>query len=54
MKFTTHYTPTPGSWLNQAEIEIRLFTRQCLGRRRIPSLDHLRREARALGEENDP
>ena len=33
----------------QAEIEVSLFSRQCLGRRRIPSLGHLRREARAWG-----
>ena len=46
-RFTVHYTPTHGSWLNQAEIEISLFSRQCLGRRRIPSLSDLRREARA-------
>jgi transposase len=46
-RFTVHYTPKHGSWLNQAEIEISLFSRQCLGRRRIPSLDDLRREARA-------
>jgi transposase len=46
-RFTVHYTPTHGSWLNQAEIEISLFSRQCLGRRRIPSLSYLRREAQA-------
>jgi hypothetical protein len=46
-RFTVHYTPIHGSWLNQAEIEIGLFTRQCLGRRRIPDLKTLRREARA-------
>lgn len=46
-RFTIHYTPTHGSWLNQAEIEIGLFSRQCLGRRRIPSLKILRAEARA-------
>ena len=45
--FTVHYTPTHGSWLNQAEIEISLFSRQCLGTRRIPDLQTLRREARA-------
>jgi len=45
--FTVHYTPTHGSWLNQAEIEIGLFSRQCLGKRRIPDLVTLRREARA-------
>ncbi len=46
-RFTVHYTPTHGSWLNQAEIEIGLFSRQCLGSRRIPDLKTLRREAAA-------
>jgi transposase len=45
-RFTVHYTPTHGSWLNQAEIEIGIFSRQCLGTRRIPDLQTLRREAR--------
>ena len=46
-RFTIHYTPTHGSWLNQAEIEIGIFSRQCLGKRRIADLDMLRRETRA-------
>jgi hypothetical protein len=46
-RFTVHYTPTHGSWLNQAEIEISIFSRQCLGTRRIPSLKALRREVQA-------
>jgi len=46
-RLTVHYTPKHGSWLNQAEIEISLFARQCLGRRRIPTLDILRHECRA-------
>jgi hypothetical protein len=46
-RFTIHHTPTHGSWLNQAEIEIGIFSRQCLGARRIPNLKTLRREARA-------
>jgi len=46
-RFTVHYTPKHGSWLDQAEIEISLFSRQCLGQRRIPSLRDLRREAKA-------
>ena len=46
-RFAVHYTPTHGSWLNQAEIEIGLFSRQCLGNRRIPDLQTLRRESRA-------
>jgi len=46
-RFTVHYTPKHGSWLNQAEIEIGLFSRQCLGQRRIPDLPTLRSESRA-------
>jgi hypothetical protein len=46
-RFTVHYKPTHGSWLNQAEIEIGLFSRQCLGKRRIPSLKILKAEAKA-------
>jgi DDE superfamily endonuclease len=46
-RFTVHYTPIHGSWLNQAEIEIGIFSRQCLGKRRIPDLKTLRREANA-------
>lgn len=49
-RFTPHYTPRHGSWLNQAEIEIGLFSRQCLGHRRIPTLNHLEREADAWNE----
>jgi hypothetical protein len=41
-----HYTPKHGSWLDQAEIEISLFSRQCLGQRRIPSLRDLREPLR--------
>jgi len=46
-RLTVHYTPIHGSWLNQAEIEISLFARQCLANRRIPTLAILQREAEA-------
>ena len=46
-RFTVHYTPKHGSWLNQAEIEISLFSRQCLGRRRIGDIATLRRQTKA-------
>ncbi len=46
-RLTVHYTPKHGSWLNQAEIELSLVARQCLGRRRIPTLAQLRTEIRA-------
>jgi hypothetical protein len=45
--FTVHYTLSHGSRLNPAEIEIGIFSRPCLGARRIPSLRTLRREAKA-------
>jgi hypothetical protein len=37
-RFTVHYTPKHGSWLNQAEIEVSLLSRQCLGQCRIGDL----------------
>jgi transposase len=46
-RFTVHYTPKHGSWLNQAELEIGLFSKQCLGKRRIKDTRLLRGEARA-------
>lgn len=38
-----HHTPKHGSWLNIAEIELRILTSQCLNRR-IPNKDSLVRE----------
>ena len=46
-RFTIHYTPKHGSWLNQAEIAISIYSRQCLGKRRIPNLELLRNETNA-------
>jgi hypothetical protein len=46
-RFTVHYTPKHGSWLDQAGIEIGLFSRQCLGNRCIADLKTLARETRA-------
>ena len=40
------YTPKHGSWLNIAEIELSVLTRQCLCRR-IPDIETLRRETEA-------
>jgi hypothetical protein len=45
-KLETHYTPKHGSWLNIAEIELSVLTKQCLARR-IPDLQTLRREITA-------
>ena len=41
-RFTVHYTPKHGSWLNQAEIEIGLLSRQALGNDRFPNRWSLR------------
>lgn len=49
-RFTVHYTPAHGSWLNQAEIEIGMLARQCLGHRRIPDLATLQRETRVRNQ----
>jgi hypothetical protein len=46
-RFTVHYTPKHGSWLNQAEIEVSLLSRQCLGQRRIGDLPVLCGEVQA-------
>lgn len=41
-----HYTPKHASWLNMAEIEIGILTRQCLDRR-LPNRNHLSSEVAA-------
>ncbi len=40
------HTPKHGSWLNMAEIELSILSRQCLDRR-IPDMDTLKREVTA-------
>lgn len=42
-KLDIHYTPKHGSWLNIAEIELNVMTRQCLSRR-IENIETLRTE----------
>ena len=46
-RLTVHFTPKHGSWLHQAELELSLFSRGCLGHRRLPDVTTLRRETRA-------
>lgn len=43
-RFTPHFTPVHGTWLNQAEVENSVLARQCLGKRRIPTINKLRHE----------
>nr|WP_246281464.1 IS630 family transposase [Saccharibacillus qingshengii] len=41
-----HHTPKHGSWLNVAEIELSVLSKQCL-KSRMPDLDTLQREVKA-------
>ena len=43
-RFKVYYTPTHASWLNMAEIAIGMYSRQCLGRTRIPDAETLKRK----------
>ena len=45
-KLEFHYTPKHGSWLNMAEIELSVLSRECLSRR-IPDQQTLKREIQA-------
>jgi hypothetical protein len=45
-RFEWHHTPEHGSWLNMAECELSVLSRQCL-RRRLPTRDDVAREAAA-------
>ncbi len=47
-----HHTPKHGSWLNMAEIEFSILSRQCLNRR-IPDEQTLKREIAALEHERN-
>jgi hypothetical protein len=51
-KLEFHYTPQHGSWLNIAEIELSVFSRQCLDRR-IGDEETLRGEVKKLEEERN-
>ena len=45
-RFEVHYSPKHGSWLNQAEIAINIYSRQCLGKSRIPDIELLRKKTK--------
>jgi hypothetical protein len=45
-KLEIHYTPKHGSWLNMAEIELSVLSRQCLNRR-LPDQSTLKHEVAA-------
>ena len=45
-RFEIHHTPKHGSWLNMAELEIGVMSRQCL-KQRIPSLEKMKKEVQS-------
>ena len=49
-RFKVHFTPKHGSWLNMAETEISLWGRECLGGRRLSSLERLQSETTAWNQ----
>jgi len=51
-KLEIHYTPKHGSWLNMAEIEISVLSRQCLSER-MDNMKRLEREAMAWTQERN-
>lgn len=51
-KLEIHYTPKHGSWLNMAEIELSVLSRQCLNRR-VPDFESLQAEAHAWQQRRD-
>jgi transposase len=51
-KLEIHYTPKHGSWLNMAEIELSVLSRQCLDRR-VPDYETLEAEVSAWQERRD-
>ena len=51
-RFEFHFTPKHGSWLNMAEIELSVLTRQCLNRR-IPEKETLIQEVSAWQQQRN-
>jgi transposase len=46
-RFEVHYTPKHASWLNQAEIAIGMYSRQCLGDGRVGNTPNLKAKTNA-------
>ena len=51
-KLEIHYTPKHGSWLNMAESELSVLSRQCLDRR-VPNFEALEAEVAGWQERRD-
>jgi hypothetical protein len=51
-RFEFHFTPKHGSWLNMAEIEFSVLSRQCLDRR-IPNIASMTEQVMAWADERN-
>ena len=51
-KLEIHYTPKHGSWLNMAEIEMSVMSRQCLSER-MGNIEHLAGKVSAWAEKRN-
>ena len=51
-RITWHYTPKHASWLNMAEIELSVLTKQCLDRR-LPTLEEVQRHGAAWSRQRN-
>ena len=49
-QFKIYYTPKHASWLNMAEIAIGMYSRQCLGKTRIPDVHTLKKKTQRWEE----
>lgn len=52
-RFTVHYTPKHASWLDPAELECSAFSRECLGKDRVPNLAALVARTEAWNRRRD-
>jgi hypothetical protein len=50
-RFSVHFPPVHASWLSLAEIEISMFSRQCLGKGRIATIESVKKRAAAWENE---
>lgn len=52
-RFEPHFTPKHASWLNQAEIAIGMYSRQCLGDGRIGTIANLKIQTKAWNKKTN-
>jgi hypothetical protein len=53
-RFEIHHTPVHASWLNQAEVAIGMYSRQCLGDGRVGDIDSLKNKDYCMEQGREP